>query len=183
MHHAKLKSAIESLPLISNKHTVVDWGCGQGLATLLLLECQKFSLNSILIEPSIIALKRATLHVKYWISNISTINKVFDDLIQSDFDLERSSTSVHLMSNVLDMEMFSLMKFISTIESNFTGLNYFIITSPYIDYARTERIEAFVSHFEKYSSFKLHLSITERKGAWIGTNWSRVLRVFEVEIS
>jgi hypothetical protein len=40
-----------------------------------------------------------------------------------------------------------------------------------------------VSHFEKHPSFKLHLSITERKGAWIGTNWSRVLRVFEVEIS
>ncbi len=182
MHYEKLKSAIEVLPQIAINHTVVDWGCGQGLATLKYLEYQNLSTNSILIEPSLVALKRATLHIKHWVPNISTINKVFDDLIDSDFEIARSSTTTHLMSNILDIEMYSLMKLIGTIESNFEGRNYFIVTSPYIDYTRTKRIETFVSHFQKYPSFKLVLSITEKKGDWVGTNWSRVLRVFEVDI-
>lgn len=182
MHYEKLNSAIEVLPIISNKHAVVDWGCGQGLATLKYLEFQKSSSNIILIEPSIVALKRATLHIKNWIPNILTINKVFDELSNSDFDIERPSTTVHLMSNVLDIEMFSLLKLIRVIEANFKGRNYFVITSPYIDYTRTKRIDTFVSHFEKNQSFKLILSVTEKKGDWLGTNWSRILRVFEVDI-
>lgn len=181
MHYEKLKSAIAVLPQIAVNHTVVDWGCGQGLATLKYLEYQNLSTNSILIEPSLVALKRATLHIKNWVPNISTINKVFDDLIDSDFEIERSTTTTHLMSNILDIEMYSLIKLIRTIESNFEGRNYFVITSPYIDYTRTKRIETFVSHFHKYPSFKLILNITEKKGDWVGTHWSRVLRVFEVE--
>jgi hypothetical protein len=86
------------------------------------------------------------------------------------------------MSNILDMDVFSLRRLIENIELNFIGENYFLIASPYIDITKTERIDTFISHFEKSPSFKTFEKITEKKGEWKGTNWSRVIRVFKVEL-
>jgi hypothetical protein len=68
------------------------------------------------------------------------------------------------MSNVLDMELFSLTNLIKNIQENFNGINYFLISSPYIDVTRTQRLDTFMSHFENSTSFKLFERITEKKG-------------------
>jgi hypothetical protein len=40
-----------------------------------------------------------------------------------------------------------------------------------------------MSHFENSTSFKLFERITEKKGEWNGTNWSRTIRVFKTELT
>lgn len=184
MHQAKLETAISFLPEISTDHTLIDWGCGQGLGALMYLEKRANCTQCILIEPSEVALKRASLHIKNWNSNLCTINKTFDDLRPFDFKIINNAKSfVHMFSNVLDMDLFSLEHLITQCENNCKGLNYFVVSSPYIDSTRTERIDTFISHFRKYSSFEMINKITEKKGQWRSTNWSRVIRVFKVEIA
>jgi hypothetical protein len=183
MHEAKLNTSISAIPSVSNAHTLVDWGCGQGLGSLMYFEKKGVCNQCVLIEPSEIALKRAALHIKDWSPNIITVNKGFDDLNSQDFELvKKNSVFIHLMSNVLDMELFSLTTLIKNIEENFNGINYFLISSPYIDVTRTQRLDTFMSHFENSSSFKLFERITEKKGEWSGTNWSRTIRVFKTEL-
>lgn len=183
MHEAKLITSISAVPSVTNPHTLIDWGCGQGLGTLMYFEKRGISNQCVLIEPSEIALKRAALHIKDWNSNILTINKEFDELNSDDFNMvNKKGVFIHLMSNVLDMELFSLSKLIDNIQENFKGLNYFLISSPCIDISRTQRLDTFVSHFEKSNPFKLLKSVTEKKGQWQGTNWSRVIRVFTTVI-
>ena len=72
---------------------IIDWGCGQGIGTISLLDDlnnEGVNLNiskAILIEPSIVALKRASLHVSKYNIDYFTINKDFDSLQGTDFKL------------------------------------------------------------------------------------------------
>jgi hypothetical protein len=71
---------------------------------------------------------------------------------------------------------------INLIKYNFKGKNIFICVSPFVDTFKTERINGFIKSFNNNSDFKLISNISERKGDWAGTNWSRVIRVFKCQI-
>ena len=70
-HEGKISDAVKRLPneLFNNEFEIVDWGCGQGLATVCLFDYLKSQglpnnvQNITLIDPSDIALDRASLHV------------------------------------------------------------------------------------------------------------------------
>ena len=84
MHHKKLVTSLKYLPKhIFNKNPhCIDWGCGQGMASMTLLEYLNDnkisqSISQItLIEPSQIALKRASLHVSKFTKNTKNITDV-----------------------------------------------------------------------------------------------------------
>lgn len=192
MHYAKVMSAFSVLSgqNLTSKIEIFDWGCGQGLASICFLEyledrSEKIDIEAItLIEPSEIALKRASLHIRKFnnSSGIYTINKDLDSLNKDDFSPNEKNTKIQLFSNILDIDFFSMTDLISKIKERFTGLNYFICVSPYVSEYKTQRLDDFVEAFEGYDNFELIKSVTERKGEWIGTNWTRVIRVFKVVI-
>jgi hypothetical protein len=72
MHKAKLESCFHEFPFaeINQPIEVIDWGCGQGLASLVLFDFLKSNEIEIpvskisLIEPSPLSIKRAALHLK-----------------------------------------------------------------------------------------------------------------------
>jgi hypothetical protein len=187
MHHEKLNSAFKFLPKIPNHHQVIDWGCGQGLGTISYLEyldsigdlarCKKITL----IEPSEIAISRASLHLENWNDNIVTINKGFDELESTDFSEQQGLVSVHILSNILDIEEYSHSHLVDIIKSNFKGQNYFVIVSPVVNLTRTLMIDSFVKQFHENEKFELIAQFTEPNGKW-KNNWSRLLRVFKAEI-
>jgi ribosomal protein L11 methylase PrmA len=208
MHKAKLQSALEALPnSFSSKVNIIDWGCGQGIASMIFLE--KYGNENInhitLIEPSEIALKRAALHCKKYCFQIllKTICKKLDDLDIDDFNLPQSDITIHLFSNILDIDGYSQNHLIELIEQTQAGENYFVCASPYIDAIKTERLESFKRHFENNcDSFELLLDITSTKGLsdifWCCNNsykncvclehpengcsnkWTRVIKVFSI---
>lgn len=192
MHQAKIMSAITTIKQndLNNVIEIYDWGCGQGLASMCLLEYFKnekydYSLGKItLIEPSEIAIKRASLHVRKFNENcqIITLNKDLDSLNDIDFDNDLKNTKIHLFSNILDIDLFSMTKLISLIKNKFKGNNIFICVSPFVSEVKTLRIEGFVSSFSNLSKFDLKTNISEKNGEWTGTTWSRVVRVFNVDI-
>ena len=194
MHEAKMLSTLQSLPFneLDGKNIVVyDWGCGQGLASVVLQEyINKYNdVNAmvgsvVLIEPSEIALKRAALHVRYFNGQcqIKTVLKDLDSLQENDLNSDNQTIKIHLFSNILDVEGFSMHHLISIIEQSQRGENYFICASPYITDAKTARIDEFVQYFaEKYDSYQSYLDVENQKGEW-KNNWTRVIRVFKVEL-
>jgi hypothetical protein len=191
MHYEKLIEAFKTLPkAFFNKETnIIDWGCGQAMASMAYFDYlnqigteQKIK-NLILIEPSQIALKRASLHIRNFspATDIHTINKDLDSLANEDFIKNKTNTHIHLFSNILDIDEFSLTALLQLVESNFPDDNYFICVSPYINDTRTSRLDAFVKFFSKKKGFTKINSIDNRTGQWRG-NWTRVVRVFKVSL-
>lgn len=184
-HIAKLKDAFKAFRSNEFKKVkLVDWGCGQGIASKMFIDTFGSSIiNSVtLIEPSECALKRASLHISNNVKNIKTINKGFDELKTSDLKEEKilESVNVHLFSNVIDMDLFNLSSLINKIEECYIGLQYIVVSSPYIDVAKTERINLFVSKL-MFNKGMVLLEETKTKGTWIN-GWSKVLRVFKIEL-
>ena len=185
MHIAKLNDAIKFLPKDIKDIAITDWGCGQGIASKIFLE--QYGEDSVsfstLIEPSECALKRASLHINQHVKDIKTINKDFDSLETDDLKDRRNDalTNIHLFSNIIDVNLFSLTHLIKTIKKSFTGVNYFVIVSPFIDTTKTERINFFVREIINGKSSTMFLKDDRRKGEW-ENGWTKVIRVFGVDL-
>lgn len=190
MHFKKMTTSFSYLPdvLFNDDIHTIDWGCGQGLATISLLdyfeENKECFIKVTLIEPSELAIKRASLHVQKLNSNINilTINKDLDSLNDSDFIQNDSKVKIHLFSNILDIDLFSLTQLIDLVKTTFVGENYFVCASPYVTQLKTSRLNSFVSSFLNNKNFEEFIRIDETKGNWSGTNWSRIIRVFKAEL-
>ncbi|MCD8408531.1 hypothetical protein LNI96_11445 [Tenacibaculum dicentrarchi] len=190
MHHNKMTSSFEYLPeeLFNSDIEIIDWGCGQGLASISFLDHFKDSISLVsqttLIEPSEIALKRASLHVKKFDDKIKikTINKDLDSLFNSNFNTINTTKKIHLFSNILDIDLFSLTNLIELIENTFNGENYFVCASPYVNNLKTSRLNSFVDSFSTKDNFELIKEIDNKTGEWNGNSWTRVIRVFKAKL-
>lgn len=191
MHYEKLNEAFKTLPnaFFEKGTNIIDWGCGQAMASMAYFDflnqigAKQEIKNLTLIEPSEIALKRASLHIRKFSPTIDihTINKDLDALANKDFTKNKTHTHIHLFSNILDIDDFSLPALLQLFESNFPGDNYFICVSPYINDTRTSRLDAFVKFFSKKKDFAKIDTIDNRQGQWKGT-WTRVVRVFKTTL-
>lgn len=90
---------------------LIDYGCGQGLAGLLLHDHLGPSLLKdvraiVLVEPSALALRRATAIYQALApaAIIIPVNKTFSALRGADLDISEAQSSVHVFSNVLDVD-------------------------------------------------------------------------------
>lgn len=165
MHKAKMLSALDKpFPQNFNSNVdIIDWGCGQGLATLIFLE--KYGCANVrqitLIEPSVLAIKRAALHCKLKAPNTSirTVCKKLND-IESDDIVSQSSITINLFSNILDIDDYKTEHLTKIADAIQTDNNYYVCASPYIDEIKTNKIERFYHHFEQNPSFNLITSKT-----------------------
>ena len=214
MHYAKLLSSFElGFPQsFGEPINIVDWGCGQGIATISFLEKYYSAkvLNITLIEPSEIVLKRAALHCKKFArnANLHTILKKLDEVNIADIRVQSGITTIHLFSNILDIDDYSTSHLLSLIDNVLTCNNFFVCVSPYIDDIKSARLESFMNHFKQRSTFIVYHDIENTKNGdfWACNNsfqkrnyrhgdgyscgnfdssgcsnkWTRVLKVFSV---
>jgi len=194
MHFQKLMEAFSTLPedIFSQHLNLLDWGCGQGMATMVLQEfldennIELDSAHAVLIEPSSIALSRAALHSKKYNSELKviTVNKDLDSVEPEDFKDIKGTIHLHLFSNILDIDFFSLPNLIKLIKRRFQGINYFVVVSPLLNDTKTARIDSFVKSFSRLTEFELLKEpVNQAKGEWpSGATWTRIERVFKVII-
>jgi len=187
MHKVKLYSSFDTVIYQLNNETinVIDWGCGQALATTLLMDYIKekklnIKLSNItLIEPSQLALSRGLLHIDILKENpieVKAINKDIDCLEQSDLIIDNSNITLHLFSNILDVEFFKLDKdFLEKISNSQNGLKYFICVSPNINDKRNARLDMFYRYF----SDNFYIELISDRDSNIG-NYARYEKVFKV---
>jgi len=188
MHIAKLYESFAVVldKLNGSKVNVIDWGCGQALASSALMAYLKenrlnISIDNItLIEPSRLALSRGMLHLdvlKEKHCTTSAINKDLDCIEQSDLVFENENIVLHLFSNILDAEFFRLDKvFLGKISQNIQSTNYFICVSPNINAKRNGRLDIFYKYFDDNFNTEL-ISARETD---IG-RYRRYEKVFEVK--
>ena len=167
MHQRKMKMALEKLPriadIVKDGFSIVDWGCGQGLATVCLLDFLKsrgvdaLPERTVLVEPSELAITNAKLHVELCgAESTRCVAKLLDDVVAEDIETD-SATTIHLFSNILDVTGFDLRRLAHLIGDNAEGVHYFVCVSPIN--GRERRIDAFKEYFTDTVDFASEFSI------------------------
>lgn len=167
MHAEKLIYAFKQLsPYIksSKKIDIIDYGCGQGLATMCYHDfikdhnLQQQVRTITLIEPSAFALSRAELLCSCFFpdASITAIQKDFDELLGDEIRIDVDYPTLHLFSNILDVESYDIVPLADKIKTSCQGDNEFVIVSPMQNARRMGRLEDFVEflgvncYFRKY---------------------------------
>lgn len=158
MHEAKMKLALSQLPLkaFQNEFQIIDWGCGQALATSCLfdkIENLDDVKRVVLIEPSELALRRAEKHTLAYLKTnekIKLLNKYLDDVTSEDLE-DGYETTIHLFSNILDIAQIDLKRLSNLIAQDNSKRHYVICISPLNQ--TNNRIDAFFNYFEPSKVF------------------------------
>ena len=162
MHQAKVYRALSCISpstYASGDFDIVDWGCGQGLATVCFFDYlrERRITNSVqkvtLIEPSVAALERASIHVSAYVGanvTVSCIAKYLDDVKPEDISGD-SPVTIHFFSNILDIGSIDLKALAEKVGSNVHGQHYFFCISPMNSGNR--RIDRFYEYFNAPETF------------------------------
>ena len=172
MHAAKLNYAFEHLQQYikeAKEVELIDYGCGQGMASI----CYHDFIKNVnpsqeisrvtLIEPSEMALSRASLLCSHFYPNaeIVTVNKDFENLSEKDIELSSSIPTIHLFSNILDVESYEIEKFAQLVKTISSGDNEYVIVSPIQNANRMKRLKDFVTILENNLYFEQYLDKRE----------------------
>lgn len=185
MHIAKIYDALKHIDKRIFKYkdlAIIDYGCGQGIGTLALVEYLKsngFDIENIksvtLIEPSIVCLDRAELHVSLALplTQIRTINKKINDIYLDELQNEHYYT-IHIFSNILDVDGVDICYLAELIKRNRFLFEEFICVGPcFTDYEKQRRYD----QFGKYLELKPHYRQDYEKGCW-KENWTYSVRLY-----
>ena len=162
MHQGKINEVLDEIKINDFANTdlqIIDWGCGQGLATICLFDFfNKHNLSLdlvkkvVLIEPSEVARDRAKTHVNAYLRDedkIVVIGKYIDDVKVDDIVSDEPVT-LHLFSNILDIPSIDLLRLANCIKTNLKGLHYFFCWGPLNQ--GNNRIDSFWSYFNEADS-------------------------------
>lgn len=152
MHTEKITTALSHVvnlqSLVTKNYQIIDWGCGQALATLCFFDYIKdYPKNNrptsiTLIEPSNPAISNAKKYLESFDNDLKVIliEKMLDNVIISDIEINENIT-IHFFSNILDIESVNLNSLSDLIKSNLKGEQYFICVGPMN--ATSTRIDTF----------------------------------------
>lgn len=155
LHRNKINIALDTIKnteSLSKDLIIFDWGCGQGLASMCLIDYLRNEglhvdiSKIILIEPSKCALNRAVEHLNKYVaaSKIVAINKCIDDVDAKQISINKGNV-VHLFSNILDIPTVNLQTLHDKIESEINTFQTFICVGP--NNIGATRIENFAGLF------------------------------------
>lgn len=158
MHQAKLLDAFKKLPIqvFKNEFEIIDWGCGQALGTLNLIDyLQNIDLHAnvkkiTLIEPAQVALERAKLHIdaiKDDSVELITRADFFENILPEEISTTSGRTIIHLFSNILDVVQIDLKHLANLIDDSVNSDNYLVCVGPLNP--TNLRIDAFYRYFDQ----------------------------------
>ena len=165
MHEAKILIALKGFnqACFEGEIDIIDWGCGEGLATISFFDYLKMHKlnasvkNIILIEPSQMALERAKLHVSTYqkdSSNIKIVAKYLDDVTNKDIETDGFRPVIHFFSNILDIKEIDFLTLSNRLKQSVLNDNYVISVGPIN--AGNRRIDAFYDYFKVPIIFEIN---------------------------
>lgn len=163
MHIIKCRAALQNFPFDTlTNFEVIDWGCGQGIASLVLIDMLKernrfYGLRRItLVEPSEIALNRAERILQRFAQTnieIRKINtKIPSDSQGCDFPHFRatSNCTINLFSNILDLPFINL-QWLANEVVKLGNIQHIVCIGP--KFCRNSRIDDFCGYFKPNEYF------------------------------
>lgn len=166
MHIVKCRAALQNFPfddIRNHSVEIFDWGCGQGLASLTLIDMlYERNLMSCLrgvylIEPSSYALNRATTWVKQSVGpgiDVTSINRYIPQDVAETMDEVNCTTriSINLFSNILDVRTLSL-AWLANKTASLAPINYMVCVGPKFSSYNNTRIADFCGYFNPQNYF------------------------------
>lgn len=154
MIQSQWEHVLSGINLNKSSVRIIDYGCGQGLALLLMSDILGTAFRSkvsevILIEPSERGLVRAEAVCRnlFPTAKIVCLNKLLDDLDAGQFDTSSLKT-IHIFSNILDVPGFNQAKVFNSTFKN--GEHTILAVSHNRSFAGgAERITKFKEKIEK----------------------------------
>lgn len=154
MHIAKMRRFLPAVPFgeIGGRVALVDWGCGQGLASACALDGMRGMRSSPtveavrLIEISDVARVRAERVVGQYgeVRDLKAYPWDLEALAGSGLDLPTGVPVVHLFSNILDVEAIDLKRLAEVFLKLTAGhVSYVLSVSPKTPLKRASRLKAF----------------------------------------
>ncbi len=171
IHRHKLLRAYRNLPpsLFNGNFSVIDWGCGQGLASIVLdefIEREKGLSRAItditLIEPSNICLRRAIANINWSLPKglLSYLNKKEEAVLPEDLCMQENKI-LHVLSNVIDLPEFTGEGIKKYLSQSCKSRHIIVMVSPfYPEDGRGKRMDEFCNSlkgFRKIYSFQKHI--------------------------
>ena len=168
MHEAKIHYALDKLAnlaaICQQFFSIIDWGCGQGLATVCFFDYLKNHKIAnkvqkvILIEPSEITRERAKHHTNAYLkdeSKIVAVGKMFEptiaeqgvNYVTKDNIKTDTPITLHFFSNILSVPFFDLKKLANLIGNDVNGIHYLICVDPLN--CKNDRMLAFFRYFDE----------------------------------
>ena len=195
VREARLRRAFSHLSNIFAQRDVelIDYGCGVGLGALvyhdLLLE-RGLPLTSVrritLIDPTPRCLERAALHARVCFpgAELRTICKYTDELQTADTTSDAKLHTLHIFSQIADMEVPSIAHLADTICAGLRGPNYFACVTPFCERALrgTPPADLFVELMDPDEGRVTVENLAARRFVR-GQQWTASLRVFTKERS
>jgi superfamily II DNA helicase RecQ len=189
MHQAKLLDAFKKLPkeLLNNEIEVVDWGCGQGIGTIVLLDhiANSGLKNNVkrvtLIEPSKKALERAKLHVELYANSeieVNIISKYFELIDDNEIKSTNNRGVIHIFSNILDVASIDLKQLANLVDRSVNTENYLVCVGPLNP--TNQRIDAFFRYFDLGKITNLYAF---ENTDFHGKGWTVKSRIYKLEPS
>ena len=174
MHMVKMMSALKYLPTsaINGNYEIIDWGCGQGLASICLLDMIEHKNNAkrpsriTFVDASNSALKRAKLHAIAKLHNSNTeihcVNANLSSTLDKHAKFHNNSTIIiHLLSNIIDIYGINHTEIANYI-SSCNAINYIVC----VGHGRTE--ERANSFFKEFSESKIEVIFNwNKKYYWV----------------
>lgn len=164
-HKGKLDIVFSHMPKgsIAGEANLIDWGCGQGMASIYFLEyIRSYRINCrvreiILIDPCGIALRRAEflLHRMDPSLVIRCLEKKLDDVHADEVTTASQRTTYHLFSNVLDLDGIDLKHLSQIVFSNCANDNFIICVSPYYNGVDI-KLDRFFTYFKRPLAFEYY---------------------------
>jgi hypothetical protein len=199
MHIAKLKSAFQFLITPNNfRHSteqieIFDWGCGQGLGSIALIDQLKIhkSKNGLidkitLIEPGTDALKRAALHASLALkseSKINPINKYIDTTLNDkDLTNKKHSIKIHIFSNIIDVNEVDADLINELITGKMSGVNYIVCVGPRFGDSKDRKMKYFADSFKYCNDFKIISNREDGQGWNHHKTWTRKEIILKINL-
>ena len=193
VREARLRRAFSHLSNIFAQRDVelIDYGCGVGLGALvyhdLLLE-RGLPLTSVrritLIDPTPRCLERAALHARVCFpgAELRTICKYTDELQVTDTTSDAKLHTLHIFSQIADMEVPSIAHLADMICAGLRGPNYFACVTPFCERALrgTPPADLFVELMDPDEGRVTVENLAARRFVR-GQQWTASLRVFTKE--
>lgn len=163
IHQAKLHRAYEHIPRklwIEGNISIVDYGCGQGVAEMVLCDYMRHRHIDIdvikditLIDPAHICIQRSLrlLANFYTNANLIGISKSADKLTADDIN-PKSECVLHIFSNVIDLEGFNIQHIADLLNTDVSHNNIILCVGPfYQECSGGKRMELFGHALRNYN--------------------------------
>ena len=189
MHQAKLLDAFKMVPdeWFSSPFEVVDWGCGQAMGSINLLDHLREinHLDSIerivLIEPSARAIERGTVHLEAYrsICNFEVVSHacLFEDIHPEQIQTTKRRRRIHIFSNILDVAAIDLRHLARLLADSQQSDDLLVCVGPF--YANNRRMDRLFDFFEE--SNLRHLYAEEKSRFRPGKKWTFKARITELK--